>query len=192
MSKIAIVSASHRADSQSLRIAHHLNDEHLNGEASIVDLNEADLPLWDGSAATATVVAVQNTLQQADGFIFVIPEWHGMAPAGLKNLLLWCNASHLAHKPTLLVGVSASSGGAFVIAEMRGSGYKNSRLLYTPEHLLLRNVGTLWTGENSKSDTYLHERAAFAIDQLQTYITALAPQREYLCSRFKEYGNGMS
>ncbi len=87
MSNIAIVSASHCADSQSLRIAHHLTDEHLNGEASIVDLYEADLPLWDGSAAMATVVAVQNTLQHAEMLIYVIPEWHGMAPAGLRNLI---------------------------------------------------------------------------------------------------------
>ncbi|MFP6844426.1 MAG: NAD(P)H-dependent oxidoreductase [Thalassolituus sp.] len=192
MTQIAIVSASHRADAQSLRIAQHLNANHLNGEASIVDLNTADLPLWDGSPATKSVEAVQQTMAQADGFIFVIPEWHGMVPAGLKNLLLWCNVTHLAHKPTLLVGVSASTGGAFVIAEMRGSGYKNSRLLYTPEHLLLRNVGSLWTGENSESDAYLEKRSAFAIEQLQTYIAALAPVREQLCSRFKDFGNGMS
>jgi hypothetical protein len=37
-----------------------------------------------------------------------------------------------------------SVGGVFVIAELRSSGYKNARLFYIQEHLILRGVTYLW------------------------------------------------
>ncbi|MCY0964139.1 NADPH-dependent FMN reductase [Parathalassolituus penaei] len=190
--RVVIVSAAHRADSQSLRIANSLNEQFLGGEANIVDLFAADLPMWTGTAATPAVEAVRETLAAADALIIVAPEWHGMAPAGLKNLLLWCGAAQLAHKPTLLVAVSSSVGGAFVIAELRGSGYKNSRLLYTPEHLILRNVTDLWSGKDHPSDEFLCKRARFAVDQLLTYAEVIKPVRGKLVEGMAEFANGMS
>lgn len=190
--RVAIISAAHRADAQSLRIANSLNEQFLGGEASIVDLYAADLPMWTGTAPTPAVEAVRATLTAADALIIVAPEWHGMAPAGLKNLLLWCGAAELAHKPVLLVAVSGSVGGAFVIAELRGSGYKNSRMLYTPEHLILRGVSDLWSGKDHPSDEFLCKRARFAVDQLLTYATALKPVRGQLVEGMAEFANGMS
>lgn len=193
MSQFAIISSSHRPDSQSHRIAEHLNAAYFAGEADVIDLFSADLPIWNGVAeATPALQDIQSKLAAADGFIFVVPEWHGMAPAGLKNLFLWCGAPELAHKPALLVAVSGSVGGAMVVAELRGSGYKNSRLLWTPEHLILRGVGDLWQGKETESDTYLAGRAEYAIDQLKTYARILAPEREQLCAGLEAYPNGMS
>ena len=193
MSRFAIISSSHRPEPQSLRIARHLNETYFDSEADVIDLFAADLPVWTGVAEqTEAVEDIQAKLSAADGFIFVVPEWHGMAPAGLKNLFLWCGAPQFAHKPALLVGVSGSVGGAMVIAELRSSGYKNSRLLWTPEHLILRGVGDLWQGKDSESDQYLAGRAAYAIDHLKTYARILAPEREQLCAGLAAYPNGMS
>lgn len=190
--RVAIVSTAHRPGSQSLRIAEALNSKFLNGEADIIDLHTQELPLWNGGPATETVESVRATLAAADALIVIAPEWHGMAPAGWKNLLLWCGAAQLAHKPTLLVAVSGSVGGAFVIAELRGSGYKNSRLMYTPEHLILRGVADLWADKQNPSDEYLGNRARFAIDNLLTYAEAIKPVRARLCEGLSEFGNGMS
>lgn len=191
MIRVVIVSASQRANSQSRRIADVFRDQYLDGEADILDLHDTVLPLWSGpDSATPAVEQVRALMVAADAFIFVVPEWHGMAPAAIKNLLLWCGASELAHKPTLLTAVSASAGGAFVVAELRGSGYKNSRLLWLPEHLILRNVGDLWSEqEGNKCDAYLDKRTRYAVDMLKTYARALSGVREPLLAGF---GNGMS
>lgn len=193
--RTAIISSAHRRDSQSARIAEVLKQHFLNGNADIIDLFEDSLPLWDGETpANDAVNKVQQTAANADAFIFVVPEWHGMAPAGLKNLLLWnAGQPHMAHKPVLLVGVSAAVGGAFVIAELRASGYKNARLMYTPEHLILRGVGDLWEdGVEAESDAYISKRAQFAVDQLLTYAEALKPVRGKLLEAQADYANGMS
>ena len=193
MPQYAIISTSHRAGAESLRLSEELDSRFFDGNADIIDLFAADLPLWNGERqANDSVLDVQARISAADGLVFVVPEWHGMAPAGLKNLFLWCNHPHFAHKPALLVGVSASVGGAFVIAELRSSGYKNSRLLWLPEHLILRGASDLWSGKGSESDEYLAKRAAYATDQLKVYTEALAPQREVLTAGLKDFANGMS
>ena len=64
-----------------------------------------------------------------------------MAPPCLKNLFLMCNRNELAHKPALLVGISAGAGGSYPISELRASSYKNTRIIYIPDHLVIRHVG---------------------------------------------------
>ncbi len=193
MSKFVIVSASHRAGSESRRLSDELNARYFDSAAGVVDLHALDLPVWNGEhPVTPEIQQMQDTLAAADGFVFVVPEWHGMAPAGLKNLFLWCNFPQFAHKPALLVAVSASVGGAFVVAELRSSSYKNSRLLWLPEHLILRDATNLWQGNNSESDQYLDQRAAYAVDHLKIYAEVLAPKRAALTAGLKEYPNGMS
>lgn len=193
MTRVCIVSASQRTHSQSRRIAEVFRDRFLDGEADILDLSETVLPLFAGPDSANDVVAqARAQMAAADAFIFIAPEWHGMAPAALKNLLLWCGAKELAHKPTLLTAVSASAGGAFVIAELRSSGYKNSRLLWLPEHLILRDVTDLWTGQEGRSDEYLDKRARYAIEMLKTYTQALSGVRDSLLAGLDDFGNGMS
>lgn len=194
---ICLISAAHRAGAESRRIADELNSQFLGGNASLIDLFDAHLPLWEGqplsAADEARLNAVKATAEAADAFVFIVPEWHGMAPAGLKNFLLWCGAQQLAHKPVLLVGVSAAVGGAFVIAELRSSGYKNARLLYLPEHLILRDVKDLWAGHEGRvADDYLGKRTRYALDMLATYASALKPVRAQLCAGLAEFPNGMS
>lgn len=190
---VCIISASSRAGSNSRRLSDVMNAQFLGGRASVVDLFEQSLPLWDGSAPTATVEAVRAKLNQADAFVMVVPEWHGMAPAALRNFFLWFGAAELAHKPTLLVAVSGAVGGAMIISELRGSAYKNARVLYLPEHLILRDANDLWNGiEDRKSDGYLAKRAEYALAMLETYTQALAPVRAQLCEGLADFPNGMS
>ena len=69
----------------------------------------------------------------------ISPEWAGMAPAHLKNFLLMCDGGELAHKPAQLIGVSSGMGGAYPIAELRMSGYKNNFLMWLPDHMRVGN-----------------------------------------------------
>jgi azobenzene reductase len=192
--KTLIVSASQRAESQSSRITGLLNSRYFNGTADVLDLADKPLPEWDGTGADRDdVVAVKARVAAADALVLVIPEWHGMAPSAIKNFFLWCGATELAHKPALLAAVSGSTGGAYVINEMRTSSYKNSRLLYLPEHLLYRDASNLWTAtEPTKSDIYLAERTEYAVELLAAYAEVLVPVRKLALEKVGRFSNGMS
>ncbi|UTA48424.1 NAD(P)H-dependent oxidoreductase [Simiduia sp. 21SJ11W-1] len=192
--KTLIISASQRADSQSSRIAGLLNTRYFNNSADLLDLAAKPLPEWDGTGFDRDdVKAVKARALAADALVLVVPEWNGMAPSAVKNFFLWCGAAELAHKPALLVGVSAGTGGAYVINEMRTSSYKNSRLLYLPEHLLMRDVENLWVNDTpTKSDTYLSERTRYAVNLLEAYAKALAPVRKQALETMGAFTNGMS
>lgn len=203
---IVLVSASSRPDSQSARICEHINQNYFHGKTSIVDVGCDELPVWNGSGfGDERVKSMREKLRAADGFVFVVPEWHGMAPAAIKNVFLWCGTREFGHKPALLVAVSSGNGGAFVINEMRTSGYKNSRLLYLPEHLILRDVEQLFKGDLEGESTegaagdevvdsapYIERRLAYALNLLTTYTASLMPVRKSLMLGLSDFPNGMS
>lgn len=90
-----------------------------------------------------------------------------MAPAGLKNFFLMWTGEVLAHKPALLVAVSSADGGSFPIAELRMSSYKNNRVCYIPDHLIIRNVEQVLNPEPEdnveSADTYFRQRIAYTL-----------------------------
>jgi NAD(P)H-dependent FMN reductase len=195
MPRIAIISSSPRTDSQSHRIAERMNQKHCGSQADIIDLESLDLPIWDGkNGANESVEIARNTALQADCFIVIVPEWNGMAAPAIKNFFVWCGAQQLAHKPALLVAISSGVGGAMVISEMRSSSYKNSRLLYIPEHLILRDVERLWVNDsaNGEQDEHLENRTHYAIGLLKQYASALKPIRANLIQDIADFSNGMS
>ncbi len=200
---IAIISGSHRADSQSRRVANYLAARlkalDKTTTPDIIDLAGNPLPLWDESVWEADSALSQQwqpyakRLQAADGLVVISPEWAGMAAPGLKNFLLFTSAADVGHKPALIVTVSAARGGAFPVNELRTSGYKNNKLLYIPEHLIVRDVATIFAGPepSGQDDTYLRERADFALNILLAYSVALGPVRQSGVTAHKKFANGM-
>ena len=200
---IAIISGSHRTDSQSRRVADYLAARlaQLSNDApaDIIDLAGNPLPLWDESAWEADSALGRqwqpyaNRLQAADGLVVISPEWAGMAAPGLKNFLLFTAPADVGHKPALIVTVSAARGGAYPVNELRTSGYKNNKLLYIPEHLIVRDVATMLAGPepSGKDDSYLRDRADFALNILLAYSAALAPMRQSGVTANKKFAHGM-
>ena len=78
-----------------------------------------------------------------------------MAPAAIKNFFLCVGMPELAHKPALACAVSAGEGGAYVIAELRMSSYKNNRVCWLPEHLIARSVKAICNDDATLNDTDL-------------------------------------
>jgi NAD(P)H-dependent FMN reductase len=118
-------------------------------------------------------------MQLAHAFIFVTPEWAGMVPPGLKNLLLFAGQKEVGHKPTIVVGVSAARGGSYPISELRMSGYKNNRLLIIPEHIIVQDAADMLLGEKSadERDAWLRKRITFANRLLLEYGKAVGSIR---------------
>jgi NAD(P)H-dependent FMN reductase len=184
--RIVVLSGSNRAGSQSLKVANHLRqrltDLNLWEASDLIDLATSRLPLWPEQDRDQLWPAQQAILAKATALIVISPEWNGMACPALKNFFLYAGISELGHKPALLVGVSAGLGGAYPIAELRASSYKNCRLLYLPEHLIIRNVESMFNDQApaNEDDKRIRERADWALRLLSQYDVACREIRRTL------------
>jgi azobenzene reductase len=200
---IAIVVGSHRKDSQSSRVGAYIAKDLARIDPSLsidtIDLADNPLPLWDeslwqGDSNLATQwKPFRDRMRTADGFVIISPEWAGMVPPGLKNLLLFAGPKEVGHKPALIVAVSASRGGSYPVNELRTSGYKNSRLVYIPEHVLVQDVADVLVGETpvSDRDAWLRRRIEFADRLLLEYARALVPIRASGLTEHADFPYGM-
>ena len=199
--KLAIISGSHRAEAQSDRISRVISDRAGNlgsfEQIDILSLSHNPLPLWDESIYSgsekwkALLAPWRKTLKEADAIILVVPEWNGMVPAAVKNFFLLFSSVQLGHKPGLIVSVSAAQNGAYPVAELRMSSYKNCRLCYIPEHLIVRNVADAFTGKDAEADKLLESRADYCLRLLAEYGKALALVRESGVIDHKTFMNGL-
>ncbi|WP_439106598.1 NADPH-dependent FMN reductase [Congregibacter sp.] len=205
--KIGIISGSHRNDSQSEKVARYataqLESHGLCDETYVFSLADNPLPFWDEGLWTGdpkweeAIGELRGELNSCDGFIVVTPEWHGMVPAGLKNLfLLFPGSGELAHKPALIISVSGGAGGgAYPVAELRMSSYKNSRICYLPEHLIVRNAGQVFNEDSTENDDhqhdYLHARLTYCLEMLSEYTRAFQQIRASGKTSLDVYTNGM-
>jgi len=203
--KITIISGSHRNPSQSEKVARHiertLQAEHPGVETWLFTLADNPLPLWDQTLWEdnpewiARLAPLREQLATSDGFVIVTPEWHGQVPAGLKNFFLLFNRFELGHKPALIVAVSSADGGAYPVAELRMSSYKNNRICYIPEQVIVRNVVKVLNADpadnDAGADAYFRERISWALGVLTGYAEALKPMREKVQVHHEKFGNGM-
>lgn len=203
--KISIVSGSHRSSGQSGKIAgviaQSLSESTLCDESYLLDLADNPLPLWDDSIWSGDdswqqrLAPISEQLSSSDALVIIVPEWHGMVPSGLKNFFLMWGKGELAHKPALLVSVSSGDGGAYPIAELRMSSYKNNRICYLPEHLIIRKVESVFNSSaddnDAKAQAYLEGRLDYCLKQLLTYAQAFKHIRESDTTSLSTYRNGM-
>jgi multimeric flavodoxin WrbA len=184
------------ADSQTLKVSKYLQSI-LNTKGSNTDLfnlYDLKLPFYNPDSEGEIWEEIKPILTKSDGFVFATPEWNGSASPMLMNILQYCSYDELAHKPALLVSVSTGRGGANPILEMRQYGYKNNRVLYIPEHLIIRNVESVMNeGEHeNEADTFIKKRTDYALEILLAYSKSQKILRETTDFRFSEFENGMS
>ncbi len=203
--KITIISGSHRNPSQSEKVARYiektLNTEQTDVEASVFALADNPLPLWDqtlweNNEQWNTLLApIKKQLSESDAFVIISPEWHGQVPSGLKNFFLLFNRFELGHKPALIVTVSSADGGAYPIAELRMSSYKNNRICYIPEQIILRNVEQILNDNakqnNAEAERYFKQRISWTLNILVGYALALKTMREKTEIHHDLFSNGM-
>ena len=203
--KISVISGSHRNPSQSEKVARYIEttlaSEFENIEPWVYALADNPLPLWDqtlwedSEEWNQRLAPIKQQLIESDAFVIVSPEWHGQVPAGLKNFFLLFNRFELGHKPALIVTVSSADGGAYPVAELRMSSYKNNRLCYIPEQLVLRNIEKILnekTEDNDEdADAYFRERISWTLGILSGYAHALKAMRESTEIHNDKFSNGM-
>ncbi len=196
----AIIAGSQNPDSQTLKVAkavkRRLAADARYSTVNLVDLAATPLPLLGAPTddiEAERVDSIRTALANADALVIMSPEWHGMATAAVKNFFLHYSRGELAHKPALLISVSASVGGAYPIAELRASSYKNSRICYLPEHLIVRNVNSIFnddTDNDADAQTYMSARLDYCLALLAAYANAFRSLRDELPA-VGDFANGM-
>jgi NAD(P)H-dependent FMN reductase len=199
--KIAIVSGSHRVTSESIRIGRFIESQlrALGADPTLISLAGNPLPLWDEGVMDddpkwkALWTPFATKLQDSQGLVIISPEWAGMVPPGLKNFLLLCSNKEVAHKPALIVTVSSGIGGSYPVAELRASSYKNNRIVYIPDHVIVRSAPQMLLGDapTNERDAALRKRIHYSLEMLLEYSKALTAVRESALVNYKEYPFGM-
>ena len=196
--KVGILAGSHR-DAETHRIAGFIQDRlqaEFKVETFFYSLANNPMPLWDESAwddssdlVKQFVNPLVEKLAECDALIICVPEWGGMVPGGLKNLLLYLTDGCVAFKPAYLVGISSSRGGAYPIAELRMSSYKNSQIFYLPEHLIVRDCESMFYEDSD--DSYLRGRLDYGLRLLLESAKLLKPLQSSGLIDLEKYPYGM-
>ncbi len=190
---IIVISGSPRANASSLNVANYVNgqlNQQINTESKVLDLNQCQLELWSESAQMdETSKALINWAQ---GYVFVVPEWHGMVPPAFKNLFYYFNGL-FSHKPAYIIGVSSGTGGRYPITELRSSTYKNSFINYIPISTVIDQVDDVVSnkGELGSGSEYIAQRIDEGLQFLLAYTDALGKVRKTDIYNEKRFKNGM-
>jgi NAD(P)H-dependent FMN reductase len=175
--RILLLAGSSRTDSQSAKVAHYLAGrlQSLGACPEVLDLGATPLPLWPAAQPCLAWQAMAERLRAADALVVISPEWQGMASPALKNLFVYAGRTELAHKPALLVGVSAGLGGSYPLSELRASSYKNCRICFIPEQLIVRQVEQVLNDGPpvDQADEHIRPRADWTLKVLLEYAGAL-------------------
>ena len=116
-----------------------------------------------------------------------------MVPHCLKNFFHLCCHGELYHKPALIVSVSAGLGGNYPIAELRMNSYKNTKICYIPEQIVIRNVEKYFNSseEAESREKKLRDRLFYVVDVLLAYSNAFSHIREKGILNREQYPTGM-
>lgn len=189
---ISIVSGSVRENSQSIKVCRYieyvLKGFYGNSKVNIIDLAELQIPFWDEEFENRTKAwdekwgPVSEQLVLSNGLIIVTPEWGGMVPPMLKNFFLLCGHNELGHKPALIVSISSGLlGGSYPIAELRTTSFKNNKICYIPEQIIIKEVKKYLNNNgipDDEKDQNLRNRIKFCIDIFLKYVSALEVMRK--------------
>ncbi|KGJ88987.1 NAD(P)H-dependent oxidoreductase [Colwellia psychrerythraea] len=217
---ILLVSGSQRDNSKSFAVAQYLQTNILNDiqeiDSTILDLSrypflldhygiaKDDTVRKDSGKDDATALAnnkdeVLSQLYACDAVVFIAPEWGGMIPPALVNLLLLtangsANGLPLGHKPAFAVGVSASGGGSNPISLLKGYAAKNSHLTWLPLHAIIQNVDDFltqdWAPQLHSRFSQVQSRLLVGLKSLTIYAKQLSSVREELVELSKVHPFG--
>lgn len=148
MTKIAVFVGSLRADSFNKKLAKNL--EQLAPEGVEFDYVDLNLPLFNQDLEANyphEAQKVKDQVENADGVLFVTPEYNRSIPGVLKNAIDWASrpfgTNSFRGKPTGIVGASSGQiGTAVAQSDLRHiCGFLNVKLMGQPE-LYLGNAGS--------------------------------------------------
>jgi NAD(P)H-dependent FMN reductase len=202
---VTIVVGSHRQISNSAKVGSLVSEilltQNPDLQISTIDLGKNPLPIWDEKVWendptwNEILKPHRETLNQTNGLVIISPEYSGMASPALKNFFLFWGGETLAHKPAMIVGVSDSlHNGSYPIAELRMSSYKNTRILYIPDHVIVRSADDLpnkIVEIQEKEQLRTISRLQHGTKVLLAYTKSLLPMRAENDFDYEQFTYGM-
>lgn len=93
----------------------------------------------------------------------------------------------------MIVAVSSGIGGSYPVTELRTSGYKNNRLCFIPEHVIVRGVEAALVGEKpaDSRDEQVRARLAYGLAILKSYAEAMVVIRTSGVINHQDFPRGM-
>ncbi len=160
MISLQIISGTDRPGSNALRIAHYLRKRYNSAatHAEIIDLQDFPLSAIQGGKYRDEIPAVNRFVQpllDADGLIFVCPEYNGGYPGILKLFIDYLPYPvSLNKKPVCFVGEANSLfGGLRAVEQLQQvAGYRNAHTL--PERVFISRVKENFDEEEGIKDGY--------------------------------------
>ncbi len=201
--RLTIVSSSHRLGANSAKIGEFIKRHEIESgvyqDVQHFDLAKLNIPMWEEGLTDTdpkwrdSWFGLKEVLQYSHALVLITPEWGGMATPQLKNLLLLCSGQELGHKPGLLISVSSGISGAYPIAELKMTAFKNNQMLVLPDHLIVRDADNVLNGEavNGQRDMALRERLAHQLRTLSAYSKSLSEMRANVDFDLLQYAYGM-
>lgn len=188
----AVIAGSTQENSQSSKVANFIKQRLLANEktntVNIVDLAKSTLAIWPNQQSEVQWQPISEQLSIADAIVLITPEWNGMASPAIRNLFIYTELE-LAHKPGLIVSISSGINGSVPIAELRMNTYKNSRINYLPEHMIIRDVRNEL--ESVDAENYLQQRLQYNLNLLREYAIGLQHVRQSNVIDHENYTYGM-
>lgn len=167
--KVLMFAGSLRKDSLNkklLKVAKRMLEKNTDVEASLIDLQDYLLPVYDGDIESRGlpegVQKIAAMIREVDALIISSPEYNGSISGPLKNTIDWISRTRpmpLEKKHVLLMGASPSGlGAARGLLHSRAPFEKLENFVY-PDFFALARAHEAFNEEGDLKDETQHERA---------------------------------
>ncbi len=178
MLKIHILSSTDRPNSNALKVSRYA-ERTLKKHAQTKIFSLADFPLQDVAGgkygkAPESVETFNNEFLDADGFLFVIPEYNGGFPGVLKVFTDYLPFPKAMYRvPVSLIGESAGAFGALRPVEQFEQILSYRNALIFPEKMLIQNVNDTFDENNGLESEKLEELLQKQLNDFPVFVESL-------------------
>lgn len=176
MTKISVFVGSLQKGSYNKKLAQTL--EELAPNDMVFDYVDINLPLFNQDLESdfpADAQKVKDSIEKADGVLFITPEYNRSVPGVLKNAIDWASRPYgknsFAGKPVGMVGVSLGPVGTAVAqADLRHIvGFLDMKLLGQPE-IYIANAASIFNEDGELTDERWQKNLQQYIDTFDAWV----------------------
>lgn len=178
--KITILSCTDRPNSWALKISKYVAERYNAIEVNAKVISLEDYPLADVVGGKygkdlPTVTAFNNKVLDADGIVFVIPEYNGSFPGILKMFIDYLPFPEAFNKvPMSFIGEASGAFGSLRSVEQFQmiANYRNA--LQFPERVFISRVNKEFDPETGLEDSFKEDLLTSQIKNFKKFVAANA------------------
>ena len=180
--KIHILSATDRPGSNAAKVSRYASGI-ISKHAETAIFSLKDYPLQDVAGGKygkeiASVDAFNSSFLEADGYLFVIPEYNGGFPGVLKvfyDYLPFPESFH--HTPVSLIGEAAGVFGALRAVEQFEQLLKYRKAYIFPERMFIQGVNQNFDETNGLKNEKMQELLCNQLSQFPEFVRAITGEK---------------